>query len=88
MPKVSQKLVMCMGNSGYDASLECGKIYVVTPDLSAERLGEIRITDESGEGYLYPRALFRLVKNKTAMAIAGRLHRKSRKAAAIEDLSR
>ena len=79
---------MCLDNSGYEASLECRKVYVAIPDSRAERLRQIRITDESGEGYLYPRALFRRVKNQTAMAIAGRLHRKGRKAVAIEDLSR
>lgn len=88
MPKVPKKLLMCMDNSGYDASLGLGRIYVALADLSAERLGQIRIADESGEGYLYPRTLFPRVKNKTTMAIGGRLHRKSRKPVAIGDLSR
>jgi hypothetical protein len=52
MPKLSNRLVRCLDNSGYDASLERGKTYVVIPDLRAERLGQIRITDDSGEDYL------------------------------------
>jgi hypothetical protein len=58
MPKASKKLVICVDNSGYDASLERRKIYVATPDLRAECLGQIRITDESGADYLYPRHYF------------------------------
>jgi hypothetical protein len=51
-------LVICLDNSGYEASLERRKIYVAIPDLQAERLGHIRIIDESGEDYLYPQKLF------------------------------
>ena len=58
MRKVSKNLVICLDNSRYDASLERRKIYVAIPDLRAERLGQIRITDESGEDYLYPRRCF------------------------------
>ena len=58
MRRVSKYLVICLDNSGYDASLERRKIYVAIPDLRAERLGQIRITDESGEDYLYPRHCF------------------------------
>ena len=54
MPKVSKKLVICLDNSGYEVSLERRKIYVAIPDPRAERLGQIRIVDESGEDYLYP----------------------------------
>jgi hypothetical protein len=49
---------MCVDDSGYRASLERRKIYVAVPDARAECLGQIRITDESGEDYLYPRHYF------------------------------
>jgi hypothetical protein len=49
MPKVSKNLVICLDNSGYDASPERRKIYVATPDLRAERYGQIRIADELGD---------------------------------------
>jgi len=58
MPKVSKKLVICLDNSGYEVSLERRKIYVAIPDPRAERLGQIRIVDESGEDYLYPEKNF------------------------------
>jgi hypothetical protein len=58
MPKASKKLVICLDNSGYEVSLERRKIYVAIPDSQAERLGQIRIIDESGEDYLYPERNF------------------------------
>ena len=41
-------------NRGYEASLERNKIYVVLPDREAEKEGDVRVVDESGEDYLYP----------------------------------
>ncbi len=58
MPRASKKLVICLDNSGYEVSLERRKIYVAIPDPQAERLGQIRIIDESGEDYLYPEKNF------------------------------
>ncbi len=58
MPKASKKLVICLDNSGYEVSLERRKIYVAIRDPRAERLGQIRTIDESGEDYLYPEARF------------------------------
>ena len=45
-----------MRNEGYEASLERNKLYVVLPDPDpdAEREGDVRVVDESGEDYLYP----------------------------------
>lgn len=57
-PAAGRALVICLDNSGYEASLERRKIYVAIPDVRAERLGHIRIIDESGEDYLYPQKLF------------------------------
>jgi hypothetical protein len=55
---VSKRLVVCASNEGYPASLEKGKRYVALPDHVAERHGLLRIIDESGEDYLYPKSLF------------------------------
>ena len=41
-------------NEGYQASLDRNKIYVVIPDDDAEKEGDLRVIDESGEDYLYP----------------------------------
>jgi hypothetical protein len=40
-------------NDGYEASLERNKIYVVLPDTDAERAGDLRVVDESGDDYLF-----------------------------------
>ena len=58
MAKVAKKLVICLDNDGYEVSLERRKIYVSIPDARAEKLGQVRIIDESGEDYLYPKNSF------------------------------
>jgi hypothetical protein len=52
------EFVICIANRGYTASLELRKIYQVIPDKTAEDLRQIRVIDESGEDYLYPRNFF------------------------------
>jgi hypothetical protein len=49
---------VCINNSEYPASLELHKIYRVLPDEDAERDGDLRVIDESGEDYLYPADYF------------------------------
>jgi hypothetical protein len=62
MPKpVSRQLAVCVNSTDYPASLERRKIYVVLRDSVAEKQGLLRIIDESGEDYLYPRSLFRMI---------------------------
>ena len=52
---------MCVDNEGYALSLEKRKIYVALRDTAAEKHGMRRIVDESGDDYLYPKALFRSI---------------------------
>ncbi len=54
-------LVVCANNEGYPASLEKRKIYVALRDATAEKHGLLRIVDESGDDYLYPKAFFRSI---------------------------
>jgi hypothetical protein len=58
MAKRSERLMICLANDGYQASLERRKIYVALPDAEAGKHGLLRIIDESGEDYLYSKALF------------------------------
>ncbi len=58
MAKAARKLVICLDNEGYEVSLERRKIYVSIPDARAEKLGQLRVIDESGEDYLYPKDSF------------------------------
>jgi hypothetical protein len=46
-------LQVCVRNRGYESSLERNKIYTVLPDEDAERHGDLRVIDESGEDYLF-----------------------------------
>ena len=55
----SKQLLVCVNNDEYPASLEKRKIYVAIPDSAAEKLGLVRVIDESSDDYLYPKALFR-----------------------------
>jgi hypothetical protein len=57
----SNTFVVCIDNDGYVASLEKRKFYVALRDADAERHGLVRVIDESGEGYLYPKGLFRSI---------------------------
>ena len=57
----SKQLVVCIDNEGYPASLEKRKIYLALRDPTAERRGLIRVVDESGDDYLYPKTLFRSI---------------------------
>ncbi|QDM16919.1 hypothetical protein [Tardiphaga sp. vice278] len=54
----SEQLVVCLDNDGYDASLERRKIYIALVDQDADKHGILRVIDESGEDYLYPKASF------------------------------
>lgn len=56
--KIGAEFVVCLKNEGYLASLELYKIYRVLPDPVAEEDGDLRIVDESGEDYLYPKDWF------------------------------
>ena len=57
----AKQFVVCIDNDGYPASLEKRKIYIALRDAAAEKHGLLRIVDESGEDYLYPKAFFRSI---------------------------
>jgi hypothetical protein len=59
MPRPVRKLVVCLNNKGYEASLERRKLYIAISDTSARKLGLIRVVDESGNDYLFAQEAFR-----------------------------
>ena len=59
---MTHKFLLCVKADGYEASLELRKLYEFIPDKEAERLGRVRIIDESGEDYLYPATYFAPVR--------------------------
>jgi hypothetical protein len=54
----AKRRVVCLHNDGCEASLEIGKAYVALRDPLAEKRDLLRITDESDQDYLYPKAFF------------------------------
>jgi hypothetical protein len=56
--KKRREFAVCICNTGYPVSLELRKIYEVLPDPEAGTHGLIRVIDESGEDYLYPKTFF------------------------------
>ncbi len=62
--------VVCVSNEGYPASLEPRKIYAALADTDAAKHGMIRVIDESGDDYLYPKELFADIKLGARLAKA------------------
>jgi hypothetical protein len=54
--------VVCLHNDGYPEALELRKLYRVVPDPQADKVGHVRVIDESGEDYLYPKSFFATVR--------------------------
>ena len=52
------EFAVCVDNNGYEVSLEMRKLYEILADVDAEKHGQIRVIDESGEDYLYPATAF------------------------------
>ena len=57
-PPTRRRYVLCVSNDGYLASLELRKIYLALGDADAARHELVRVIDESGEDYLYPKSYF------------------------------
>jgi hypothetical protein len=56
------QFAVCIKNKGYPAALELRKIYQVIPDASADEMDQLRVIDESGEDYFYPKDFFLVVE--------------------------
>jgi hypothetical protein len=50
--------VICVSDGGYPASLEPHKVYRLLRAPAGTPESLVRVVDESGEDYLYPRSLF------------------------------
>jgi hypothetical protein len=56
--KVERRFVLCVNNDEYPAALEVRKLYIALGEADAEMKGFVRVIDESGEDYLYPKRYF------------------------------
>jgi len=61
------QFVVCITNRGYPASLIVRRIYRVLQDPEAELRGMLRMRDESGEDYLYPKKMFATIDLPSAV---------------------
>ncbi len=61
MKRVPKPFALCLENAGNEASLILGKVYRVVPDARAAKDSLLRIIDESGDDYLFPRGQFAFV---------------------------
>lgn len=53
-----RKFAICVRNDDHEESLELRKIYQVLDDAAAAEHDMLRVIDEEGEDYLYPRTWF------------------------------
>ena len=58
MSDKERQFAVCIQNEGYEESLEPRKIYEILEDSKAGQHGMIRVIDEEGEDYLYPKEWF------------------------------
>lgn len=55
------RLAICINNTDNELSLELRKVYQVVEDERAEKRNYLRIIDETGEDYLFPKENFVIV---------------------------
>jgi hypothetical protein len=58
MSENTKQFAVCVRNEDHQESLELRKIYEVLDDVTAAGHNMIRVIDEEGEDYLYPRDWF------------------------------
>jgi hypothetical protein len=58
MSERQRHFAVCIRNDEYEESLELKKIYELLTDSRAEEHNMVRVIDEEGEDYLYPRDWF------------------------------
>jgi len=56
--------VLCLSNKGYELSLNVREIYNSFEDKDAEEVEMIRVVDNSGADYLFPKELFYIPKKE------------------------
>lgn len=68
MKQPTKPFALCVDNAAYKASLILGKVYRIITDSVAAKDDLVRIVDESGEDYLYPKTHFIFVEFPPVMA--------------------
>lgn len=58
---MTDRFAICIESGEYEGTLLRWKVYPVLDDADAESHHELRVVDESGEDYLYPRDWFHIL---------------------------
>jgi hypothetical protein len=58
MARSNGRYVICVRSGSHRASLQPRKVYRLLEDPTAEARSLLRVVDESGEDYLFPKTLF------------------------------
>ena len=69
MAKRKKRLVLCVSNDGYPASLEVNKLYWMLPERGDDELAMIRVIDELGQDYLHPKDRFAVLPDDALEAL-------------------
>ena len=56
-----EQFALCLDNSGYEVSIDLGKLYQIVADEQANLHGYVRVIDESGDDYAYDKDRFYLL---------------------------
>jgi hypothetical protein len=68
--KSTSRILLCVRNDEYPASLELRKVFQAVPDEAGAARHFVRVVDESGEDYLYPESCFMPIEIPQAAARA------------------
>jgi hypothetical protein len=64
--KTRRRYVICLRNTGFSVSLEPRKVYRCVGSERAGARSMLRVIDEYGQAYLYPKSLFASVRVPSA----------------------
>ncbi|MBW3631378.1 MAG: hypothetical protein KY464_19100 [Gemmatimonadetes bacterium] len=56
------RIVRCVHNEGYEVDLRVGRVYHMLPDPVGERRGFLRVVDETGDDFMFPKRCFLLLE--------------------------
>lgn len=56
------KFVICINNEGFEDSLQSWKVYQSQPNAGDQKVGLLRMIDETGEDYLFPNDFFQPIE--------------------------
>jgi hypothetical protein len=59
---MSNQYMICVNNESFEVHLTRFRVYRVIPSKLGDKLGLIRLVDDSGEDYAYPAPMFHAIE--------------------------